>query len=137
MVGGMKKSRAKIDDEGLFRELWEGGVATKEIAGRFGVTGPSVTRAARRLGFPARVHLRGIGKAVLSEDGSGPEGPAKPLSARRPDPVHALPTDFWTAAKDVLVFQTQGRYAAVNALARRLGVAPARIVARWHLVRAR
>jgi hypothetical protein len=46
--------RAKGVDYSDLCELWDRGVATKEIARRKGVSAPAVSQKARRMGLPPR-----------------------------------------------------------------------------------
>lgn len=94
------------------RRLHRKGMSIRAIAERFDVTPDWVRR-----------------RLDNAPEDSAPAPPARPLPAAAP----AHP--FWTPARDALVWDTQGRYARLAAVAATLGQSTGFVTQRWHRLR--
>lgn len=119
----------KIGDEDKFRKLWRSDLTVAQIAEIYGCDRRSISKAAARFGLPARQAQRhnDTPRAVAGE--------VQDDGARAPCPYVDGPP-FWTQHHDNRVWDSDGRYAAINALADEWRVPAARVLARWHLLRA-
>lgn len=155
-VSAVTKARAKF---GLSRRVSEGkikknalrqaiddGLTRKQIAARLGVRLESVVRAAARfdIALPGSPYAKAQTKPEPPETDPVVDVPAPKLPAvpNEPDKVKVrvdVPpaTEFWTPARDAKVIETQGRYAALNALADRWRVPVRKVQARAHRLRLR
>lgn len=110
------------------RQLWREGVPNKAIAAELGISRPYVSTLGQRLGLPRRV--RGGRVMEACQPRRVDEAPPIVPGADVPRPP------VWSVERDGAILATRGAYAELQALARDWGIASARIVARWHLLRA-
>ena len=125
-----------IPNDAAFRALWASDASREQIGAIYGVGVNAVTVAARRAGLPHRSRSR---RYVRSAAAVADTDPVMRMQARV-DKARAFGdlagAAFWTAERDRAVIRAAGRWAAMDALARRWGVTPAYVVARWHRLRA-
>lgn len=129
--GARKKAAER---EAKIRRLWLAEVPSGEIAEVVGVSRPSVTRIAKRLGLPRR-NQKGqiVGRMVDAEPRPVPPAPSSGGGEAAPDPMPAdRPPGPWTVDQDARILATGGKYEKVARLAREWDRPSARIIARFH-----
>ncbi len=113
-------------DKALLASMVQAGTPRHMIARAFGVSASAVTQACDRLGLSG---------ARIPEGWDVIHGDA-PDSVPASCPHGVGGGEFWTRGRDLEVWETGGRYAAIADLARKFGKSSAVILARWHKLRA-
>ncbi|MBI6628342.1 hypothetical protein [Pontibaca salina] len=143
-------ARIRVPDDVEFRQLWGSGATVEKIGERYGVSGPAISKAARRYGYDPRMVTRGDGYvrrkraqkkrpaakvalAIVASEREVPAGERRLMVARERGTI-PFP-DFWTLDRDLQLLRCQGRYEAMNNLSLELGISYSRLLSRWHVLR--
>lgn len=129
-MSAFKHGNTKIPDNTVFRKMWDHDFTHEQIARVFGVKAVSVKGAARRYGYPGRKPEKHLVAKPLDLNALL-NGDAEPVETPEVEAVAA----FWTADRDAKVFQTQGKWKKIAALADEWGVPVQNITSRWHKLR--
>lgn len=132
---------ARINERQL-RDYWDQGMPVSDIAELFSVHVPAVYAAAKRFDLPKR-HLPNPGRVGRRVWTAAPpvEAPETEFDvvmrklARARSRGQIVCPPGWDLESDIQVRMTNGQNAALRELAAQMGIAFARVLARWHVVR--
>lgn len=121
----------KIPDSSAFKSMWSGPLTLTEIGQIYGAKPSTVSQTARKYGLPRREGGPVSGKRRMI-DRLVPEREVN----RKPMPQDVPGSPFWTAKRDITVWETQGSWADISKLAHEWGCMTAFVTARWHKLKA-
>lgn len=139
--GSQQRARAE-DQRARYAALVH--LSPSEVAVAMKVTIRTVEQAAARYGLTfaperraAAVRRPGPVPQVVEAVEPAPRRVSPSPAPAEPAPMPMAAAPDWTADRDALIVATKGRLAEIAALAARWSMPTARVMARWHVVRAR